>query len=560
MIFLLLNIDEKEGFYMKRKLHKLTAIAIILALSLSLSGIAMGMEYEPPSITTQPNSQSTFIGRDVIFTVAVDGTPAPTLQWQISVNGGETWSNIEGQTGTTLRISSVALNQNGHQYRVIATNNETEVISNAAVLMVNDVTNAQRPVIVNEPGNTTVTMDSNVTLSVTAEINDGGTLSYQWFSNTTNRNTGGTLIPGATSRTFTPPTAREGTVYYYVVVTNTNNNVSNNTTANIVSAAARVTVNQLVNAQMPYIANQPEGEIVIIDENAMLSVAARISDNGTLSFQWFRNNTNNNTGGTLINGETGATFAPPTNTLGVRYYYVIITNTNNSVNGITTAAIVSNAVSVAVITTPDAPANLETIVSENQVILTWEAPENDGGNEIIGYQVSDSVVTLWIDANGSYSHTFANLNSDTEYTFMVRAVNAAGTGEYASISAVTPEDEVIFVSGVSIDRDTIYIPVGESETLIANIYPENADVTTVVWSSSDTSVATVNRHGTVTAIAPGTAIITVTTLDGGFTADATVYVASAGNDHLFLWIGLGALAPLGTGAGIFFWRRSKKAK
>jgi uncharacterized protein YjdB len=395
---------------------------------------------------------------------------------------------------------------------------------------------------------------------VTAEINDGGTLNYQWFSNTTNRNTGGTLIPGATSRTFTAPTAREGTVYYYVVVTNTNNNVSTNTTANIVSAAARVTVNQLVNTQMPYIANQPEGEVVTIGENTMLTVAARISDNGTLSFQWFRSNANNNTGGTAINGETGATFAPPTNVLGVRYYYVVITNTNNDVNGTTTASIASDAVSVAVITTPDAPENLDTIVSENQVTLTWEAPENDGGNDIIGYEVSDSVVTLWIEANGTYSHTFSGLNSDTEYTFMVRAVNAAGTGEYAATSAVTPEDEIIFVAGVSLDRDTLYLPVGKYDTLIANIYPENADVTTVLWSSSDELVATVDRHGVVTAVAPGTAIISVTTLDGGFTAESTVYVASAGNDHLFLWIGLGALAPIGTGAGIFFWRRHKKTK
>jgi uncharacterized protein YjdB len=342
-------------------------------------------------------------------------------------------------------------------------------------------------------------------------------------------------------------------------VTNTNNNVSNNRTANVVSNTARVTVNQLVNAQMPYIANQPEGDIVTIDGNALLSVAARITDNGTLSFQWFRNDTNSNTGGIAINGETGTTFTPPTSALGVRYYYVVITNTNGNVNGTTTAYIASDAASVAVITTPDAPENLDTIVSDNQVILTWEAPENDGGNEIIGYQVSDSVVTLWIEANGTYSHTFEGLNSDTEYTFMVRAVNAAGTGEVATIRALTPEDEVVFVTSVSIDREALYLLVGEYETLIANLYPEYADVTTVLWSSSDTSVATVDRHGIVTAVTPGTALITATTLDGGFTADTTVYVASTGNDNLFLWIGLGALAPIGTGTGIFFWRRHKKA-
>jgi uncharacterized protein YjdB len=143
---------------------------------------------------------------------------------------------------------------------------------------------------------------------------------------------------------------------------------------------------------------------------------------------------------------------------------------------------------------------------------------------------------------------------------MVRAINAAGIGDVASIRALTPEEEVIFVTGVSLDREALYLLIGEYETLIANLYPEYADVTTVIWSSSDTSVATVDRHGIVTAVASGTAIITATTLDGGHTADITVSVANAGNDNLFLWIGLGALAPIGTGTGIFFWRRSKKAK
>lgn len=46
-----------------------------------------------------------------------------------------------------------------------------------------------------------------------------GTLTYQWYSNTVNSTTGGTLIPGATSATYNPPTSTSGTKYYYVVVT-----------------------------------------------------------------------------------------------------------------------------------------------------------------------------------------------------------------------------------------------------------------------------------------------------------------------------------------------------
>jgi hypothetical protein len=47
-----------------------------------------------------------------------------------------------------------------------------------------------------------------------------GATTYQWYSNTANNNTGGTLIPGATSANYTPPTNISGTTYYYVVAGN----------------------------------------------------------------------------------------------------------------------------------------------------------------------------------------------------------------------------------------------------------------------------------------------------------------------------------------------------
>lgn len=58
-------------------------------------------------------------------------------------------------------------------------------------------------------------------LTIGATISDSGTLTYQWYRNTTNSNGGGKAIEGETSETFTPPTEEEGTVYYYAVATNT---------------------------------------------------------------------------------------------------------------------------------------------------------------------------------------------------------------------------------------------------------------------------------------------------------------------------------------------------
>jgi hypothetical protein len=62
-----------------------------------------------------------------------------------------------------------------------------------------------------------------------------------------------------------------------------------------------------------------------------------------------------------------------------------------------------------------------------------------------------------------------------------------------------------------------------SETLVATIAPANATNKAVTWSSSDSNVATVT-NGTVSFVAAGSATITATTVDGGFTATCVVTV------------------------------------
>jgi hypothetical protein len=336
--------------------------------------------------------------------------------------------------------------------------------------------------------------------------------------------------------------------------------VTGTKTATIASSTAKVTVCTLVNAQTPNITGQPEGGTVTVDDSFTLSVTAEIRDGGTLSYQWFWNDANSNTGGTSISGATRATFAPETDAIGITYYYVAVTNTNNDVTGAEIVMTVSTAVPVIVATTPDAPQDLSAVSGENQVILSWAPPEDDGGSEIIGYQISDNIVTLWVDVNGEYEHLVTGLNSETEYTFKIRAINAAGHGEEAVLTVITAEKAVLKVTGVTLDENSLNLSAGENATLTATVSPEDAFDTSVIWSSSNTDVATVDENGVVTALAEGMAIITVTTNDGGFTASCTVTVAHTGLpfDNLLLWIGLGTLAPLGTGTGVYLWRRNRK--
>jgi uncharacterized protein YjdB len=85
------------------------------------------------------------------------------------------------------------------------------------------------------------------------------------------------------------------------------------------------------------------------------------------------------------------------------------------------------------------------------------------------------------------------------------------------------------VAGVSLNLNTLSLSVGGTSTLIATIQPANAANQAVTWSSNNTSVATVNNNGMVTAISAGNATITVTTVEGNRTATCAVTVVAAGS-------------------------------
>ena len=79
------------------------------------------------------------------------------------------------------------------------------------------------------------------------------------------------------------------------------------------------------------------------------------------------------------------------------------------------------------------------------------------------------------------------------------------------------------VTGVSLNKNALTLNVGNTSTLTATVRPSNATNKAVTWSTNNSSVASVN-NGVITAISNGTAIITVTTIDGNYSASCTVTV------------------------------------
>jgi hypothetical protein len=90
-----------------------------------------------PLVNTNPTNQTVTAGSSVSFIAAANGNPAPTVQWQVSTDGGTTFNNAAGAASTTLTFTA-AFSQNGNKYRALFTNAFGTATTTAATLTVNN--------------------------------------------------------------------------------------------------------------------------------------------------------------------------------------------------------------------------------------------------------------------------------------------------------------------------------------------------------------------------------------------------------------------------------------
>ena len=98
---------------------------------------------------------------------------------------------------------------------------------------------------------------------------------------------------------------------------------------------------------------------------------------------------------------------------------------------------------------------------------------------------------------------------------------------YLGLLAFIPEAEevpVAPVNGIILNKTVGRIPVEGTTQLTAAVRPSNAADTSVTWSSSDETVAAVDQNGLVTGVAPGKAVITVTSNETGITNECAITV------------------------------------
>ena len=153
------------------------------------------------------------------------------------------------------------------------------------------------------------------------------------------------------------------------------------------------------------------------------------------------------------------------------------------------------------------------LVGGNETLTATVLPE-DATNQNVTWK-SDKPEIATVDANGKVTAVKVG-----EATITVTTEDGGKT----ATCKVTVSETSVAVTGVTLNKATLSLIAGASETLTATVAPADATNKKVTWKSSDAAVASVDANGKVTGVKAGEATITVTTEDGGKTATCKVTV------------------------------------
>ena len=254
-----------------------------------------------PTISSQPSDITVCSGNNAAFSIV---TNEGSYQWQVSTNGGTTWSNVSGATSATYSITSTTTSLSGNLYRCVVTNSCGNTVTSTTALL----TVASSTAITTQPANASLCVGSSNLFSVVAT---GANLTYQWQKSTD----GGTTwsnVSGATSSQYTLSSitlAMNGDQYRCIV-----NGTC--TPSTVTSSAATLSVVSALS-----ITQQPLSQTVCSGANASFTIAAV----GVSTYQW-QVSTDGGTTWSTITGATTTTYtvtAPGTSLSGNLYRCVV---------------------------------------------------------------------------------------------------------------------------------------------------------------------------------------------------------------------------------------------
>lgn len=256
-------------------------------------------------------------------------------------------------------------------------------------------------------------------------------------------------------------------------------------------------------------------EISCNNNNNTLSCTAKAADgtdvsNNIESYTW----SSDNNDVTLTTANNGTATYSSNDTSAEQTAIITVTvkdKFGTTASGTYTVTIPAAAVSVTGITVSPATTN---VAPSGTVQMSAAVTPVNATNKGVNWSITSGKAS--VDPNGLVT---VKADADVGSTITVTATaqdgsNVTGTAQI-TVSSVP-------VESVSLNKSTTTIAAGSNETLIATVTPDNATDKTVKWTSSDSTVATVDPNGKVTAVKVGTA--TITAAAGGKYATCTVTV------------------------------------
>ncbi len=282
-----------------------------------------------PVITQQPQTPAPACeGTDIVITSQASGQPVPQAQWQVSTDGGATWTDLVGETNPTLTLTNVDRTINQYQYRVVYSNVcGTDVSQSVTVTIYTLAEN------LTHPQDLTVCAGDDAVYTASAQVGTPQTpLSVQWQVSTDGGATWTDLVdaPGhingsqTNTLTVTAQPTDDGN-YYRAAYTTPCGTVYTN--------PARLDFYAL-----PEITQQPQGVAVCAGQSFTLSVQAV----GTgLTYQWYKYDEQGNP--VAIPGATQSTYTKlNAQEADEGFYFVVVSNICNQPATSNTVAVVVN--------------------------------------------------------------------------------------------------------------------------------------------------------------------------------------------------------------------------
>lgn len=247
---------------------------------------------------------------------------------------------------------------------------------------------------------------------------------------------------------------------------------------------------------------QPQAHVTVTfgSISGNLSVSASVSNSGALTYQWYSNFIDVNVGGTLLEGETNSSMAIPNDLEeGTHYFYCIVSSIGAAAIHSEIATVeVEKQDPVAVTAITISPKTPSISVNGTQQLNVSVTPEN----------ATDKSVT-WSSSNPGIAtvNSAGVVNGVSQGTVMITARSNSNTN-VTDTCTVTVIDETVEVLEIAVMPKTLTIALGEARGLSVSVKPENATDKSVIWSSSNSAVASVNGSGVVIGQSDGTATIT----------------------------------------------------